>query len=65
MAVISTKSVLDPVPEIQWLGKWLVLSGDGAGPFSKGPGGGGRFAGSLDPCWVLPLTRKHTHRILG
>ena len=24
-AVISTKSVLEPVPQIQWLGKWLVL----------------------------------------
>ena len=35
-AVISTNSVLDPVPEIQWLGKWLVLSGDGAGVFCKG-----------------------------
>ena len=38
-AVISTKSVLEPVPEIQWLGKWLVLSGDGAGVFPKGQGG--------------------------
>ena len=24
---MSTKSVLEPVPEIQWLGKWLVFSG--------------------------------------
>ena len=58
-AVISTKSVLDPMPEIQWLGKWLVLSGDGAGVFSKGQGGG-CFAGSLDPCCGLtpyPQTR--------
>ena len=39
-AVISTKSVLEPVPEIQWLGKWLVLSGNGAGVFPKGQGGG-------------------------
>ena len=34
------KSVLEPVPEIQWLGKWLVLSGGGAGVFPKGQGGG-------------------------
>ena len=46
-AFIGTKSVLDPVPEIQWLGKWLVLSGDGAGVFSKGRGGGG---GSVCGC---------------
>ena len=46
-AVISTKSVLEPVPEIQWLGKWLVLSGEGAGVFPKGQGGG-CFPWSLD-----------------
>ena len=63
-AVISTKSVLEPVPEIQWLGKWLVLSGDGAGVFPKGQGGA-----ALLGLWiwaaVLPLTRKHARRILG
>ena len=50
-AIINTKSVLDPVLEIQWLGKWLVLSGDGAGVFSKGRGGGGGCpARPLDLC---------------
>ena len=56
-AVISTKSVLEPVPEIQWLGKWLVLSGDGAGVFPKGQGGG-CFAWSLDSgCGAAPYTQ--------
>ena len=38
-AVISSKSVFDPVPEIQWLGKWPVLSRNGAQVFSEGQGG--------------------------
>ena len=63
-AVISTKSVLEPVPEIQWFGKWLVLSGDGAAVFSKGQGGA-----TLLGLWIraaaLPLTRKHARCILG
>ena len=63
-AVISTKSVLDPVPEIEWLGKWLVLSGDGAGVFSKGQGGAA-LLGLWIRAAVLPLTRKHARRILG
>ena len=55
--VISTKSVLEPVPEIQWLGKWLVLSGDGAGVFPKGHGGG-CFAWSLDSsCGAAPYAQ--------
>ena len=62
--VISTKSVLEPVHEIQWLGKWLVLSGDGAGVFPKGQGGG-----CLLGLWIrvalLPLICKHARRILG
>ena len=62
--VISTKSVLDPVLEIQWLGKWLVLSGDGAGVFSKGQGGAALLGLSIRAA-VLPLTRKHARRILG
>ena len=65
-AVISTKSVLDPVPEIRWLGKWLVLSGDGAGVFFRGGGGGGA---ALLGLWIraaaLSLTRKHARHILG
>ena len=60
-AVVSTKSVLDPVPEIQWLGKWLVLSGNGAGGFSKGQGGA-----ALLGLWIraalLPLTRRQDPR---
>ena len=53
-AVISTKSVLEPVPEIQWLGKWLVLSGGGAGVFPEGQGGG-CFAWPVDPgCSAAP-----------
>ena len=63
-AVISTKSVLEPVPEIQWLGKWLVLSGDGAGVFPKGQGGAA-LLGLWIRATVLPLTRKHARRILG
>ena len=52
------------MPEIHWLGKWLVLSRDGAGVFSKGDGGAallGRWIGAA----VVPLTRKHARRILG
>ena len=53
-AVISTKSVLEPVPEIEWLGKWLVLSGNGAGVFPKGQGGG-CFAWPMDSgCGAAP-----------
>ena len=63
-AVISTKSVLEPVPEIQWLGKWLVLSGDGAVVFPKGQGGAA-LLGLWIRAAVLPLTRKHARRILG
>ena len=63
-AVISTKSVLDPVLEIQWLGKRLVLSGDGAGVFSKGQGGAA-LLGLWIRAAVLPLTRKHARGILG
>ena len=63
-AVISTKSVLDPVPEIQWLGKWLVLSGDSAGVFPKGQGGAA-LLGLWIRAAVLPLTCKHARRIMG
>ena len=63
-AVINTKSVKEPVAEIQWLGKWLVVSGSGAGVFPKGQGA----AALLGP-WIRaavpPLTRKHARRILG
>ena len=63
-AVISTKSVLEPVPEIQWLGKWLVLSGDRAEVFPKGQGGAA-LLGLWIRAAVLPLTRKHARHILG
>ena len=63
-ALISTKSVLEPVPEIQWLGKWLVLSRNGVGPFPEGQGGTA-FLGLWIRAAVLPLTRKHACRILG
>ena len=63
-AVIRTKSVLEPVLEIQWLGKWLVLSGDGAGVFPEGQGGAA-LLGLWIRAAVLPLTRKHARRILG
>ena len=62
-AVISTKSVLEPVPEIQWLGKWLVLSGGGLGVFPKGQGAA--LLGLWIRATVLPLTRKHARKILG
>ena len=39
-AVLSTKSVVEPVSEILCMGKRLVLSGDGVGVFPKGQGGG-------------------------
>ena len=52
------------MPEIQWLGKWLVLSGDGAGVFSKGQGGVA-LLGLWIRAAVRPLTRKHARRILG
>ena len=58
-AVISTKNVLEPVPEIHRLGKWLVLCGGGTGVFPTGQGWG-CFAGPLDPCCGLapyPQTR--------
>ena len=63
-AVISTKSIQEPVPEIQWLGKWLLLSGDGVGVFPKGQGGAA-LLGLWIRAVVLPLTRKHARRILG
>ena len=63
-AIISTKSVLELVPEIQWLGKWLVLSGVGAGVFPKGHGGPA-LLGLWIQAAVLPLTRKHARRFLG
>ena len=63
-AIISIKSVLEPVPEIPWLGKQLVFCGPNAGVFPKGQGWG-----SLVGLWirtaVLPLTKKHARRILG
>ena len=35
---ISIESVLEPLPEIPWLGKQLVFSGSNAGVFPKGQG---------------------------
>ena len=63
-AVISTKSVLEPVLEIQWLGKWLVLSSDGAGVFPKGQGGAALLGLRIQAA-VLPLTCKHARSMLG
>ena len=37
-AVISIKSILEPVPEIPWPGKYVVFSGSQAGVFPKGQG---------------------------
>ena len=61
---ISIKSILEPVPEILWLGKLLVFSGPNAGDFPKGQG----WTSLVGP-WIqaaaLPLTKKHARRILG
>ena len=63
-AVISIKSVLEPVPEIPWLGKNLVFSGPNAEVIPKEQGWI-----SLVGLWiwaaVLPLSKKHARRILG
>ena len=47
-AVISPKSMLEPVPELDWLGKHLVLSGEGRWDFSA-HGGLGHLGGPLGP----------------
>ena len=40
-AIICPKSILEPVPEIDWLGKRPVLSGELVGVFAMAGGGGG------------------------
>ena len=63
-AIISPKSILDPVPSIVWTGKRLVLSGPSRGVFV------------LEDQWVvlvglwliialLPLSRKFARRVIG
>ena len=63
-AIISPKSILEPVPSIVWLGKQLVLSGAGQGVFV------------VTNQWIvllglwlrvalLPLSRKLARRVFG
>ena len=63
-AIISIKSVLEPVLEMPRLGKHVIFSGPNAGVFPKGKGWT-----SLVGLWirttVLPLTKKHARRIVG
>ena len=63
-AIISIKSVPEPVTEIPWLGKYLVFSGPNAGVFPKGQGWTS-LVGLRIRTAVLPLTKKHARRILG
>ena len=62
-AIISPKSVLEPVTEIDWLGKHLVLSGDLAG-FLRWRGGWQILVGPWLRTVILPLSRQHACRVV-
>ena len=63
-AILSPKSVLEPVPEIDWLGKHLVLSGELAGVLAMA-----QVWQMLFGLWlrnaILPLSRQHARRVVG
>ena len=63
-AIISPKSILEPVPEIDWLGKRLVLSGELAGVFAMA-GGWQILIGLWLHTTILPMSRQHARRVVG
>ena len=63
-AIISPKSVLEPVPELDWLGKHLVLSGARAGVYAMA-GGWQILVGLWLRTAVLPLSRQQARRVVG
>ena len=63
-AIISPKSILEPVPSIVWLGKKLVLSGAGQGVFVV-PNQWIVLLGLWLRVALLPLSRKLARRVIG
>ena len=63
-AIISPKSILEPVPEIDGLGKRLVLSGELAGVFAIA-GGWQIMVGLWLRTAILPMSRQHARRVVG
>ena len=63
-AIISPKSILEPVPKIDWLGKRLVLSGEHAGVFAMA-GGWQMLVGLWLRTAILPMSRQHARRVVG
>ena len=63
-AIISPKSILEPVPEIDGLGKRPVLSGELAGVFAMA-GGWQIMVGLWLRTAILPMSRQHARRVVG
>ena len=62
--IVSPTSILEPVPEIDWLGKRPVLCGELAGGFAMA-GGWQILVGLWLRTAILPISRQHARRVVG